>query len=380
MSEGGRRSSLLFVLDHFGSGGAQRQMVTLASSLVRRGHRVTFFTYHSGHDFFRPAVSAAGCDIHAVDVRRIGFARVLRSLRHVVRASACDAVLAFMDTPAICAELAGLGSRMPPVVVSERVDLEASPSWRLNLRIALHRLAAAVVANSATCAQQLRASYPWLGSRLRVIPNGVDLEQFAPAQPGTEQPRGATSALRLVAVGTINARKNVLAAVEALKIARERLRVVPVLTWVGKTESDPESRLYRERVDVALARADLGDNWLWAGEQREVCTLLRNADALLHPATREGLANAICEALACGLPVLASARGDTPWLLGGGERGVLFDPNSPETIATAMQRLAEMPAAQRAAMSAAARRFAESELSGEHYVSRYEQLFLELTG
>ncbi len=55
---------LLFVIDHFGSGGAQRQMVNLALGLSRRGHDVEFLVYYPEFDFFRARVDEAGLTVH----------------------------------------------------------------------------------------------------------------------------------------------------------------------------------------------------------------------------------------------------------------------------------------------------------------------------
>jgi glycosyltransferase involved in cell wall biosynthesis len=375
VTEGWRKLRLLFVLDHFGSGGAQRQMVLLASGLVPRGHEIEFFTYHRGFDFFRSGVLAAGCVVHAVDIREIGSRRVLSLLRRLIRSGKFDAILAFMEGPALCVELAALCTRGPPVVVSERVDLERSGGWRLDLRIALHRIADLVVTNSHTCASQLRSRYRWLAPRVRVIVNGVDTAEFAPVAPVETRPP-----LRLVSVGTVTPRKNPLAVVDAMQLLRSRLSVLPTMTWAGKTDTDSNSQSYRKRVEEALSAARLSENWIWAGEQGDVVRLLHRADVLVHPSLREGVANAICEALACGLPVLAGANGDTPWLLGQEERGLFIDPEHPGSIADALERMCRMSANERQAMREAARKFAVDHLGVERYTTSYERLFLGLVG
>ena len=69
---------ILLVIDHFGSGGAQRQMVYLAGGLHDRGHDVEFFVYHPHHDFFRSAVDERRIVVHEVDRRstsRLGVSR-----------------------------------------------------------------------------------------------------------------------------------------------------------------------------------------------------------------------------------------------------------------------------------------------------------------
>src|SRR5690606_21739605 len=95
----------------------------------------------------------------------------------------------------------------------------------------------------------------------------------------------------------------------------------------------------KAEVDAALAAEGVADRWRWLGRREDVPELMRAHDALVHPAFFEGLPNAVCEALASGLPVLASRVCDHPRLVGE-DRGLLFDPGSPEDIAAALERFA----------------------------------------
>jgi glycosyltransferase involved in cell wall biosynthesis len=86
-------------------------------------------------------------------------------------------------------------------------------------------------------------------------------------------------------------------------------------------------------------------------------------DALILPSLYEGLPNVVCEALACGLPVLASKISDNPRLVQDAVTGYLFDPNSPDEIAKTIFGFAQLGFEDRLEMSMAARRFAELNLS-----------------
>lgn len=368
---------LLFVIDHFGSGGAQRQMVNLGCGLAARGHEVEFFVYHDQYRFFRSMVETAGIRIHeARKTDRLGLG-VLLALRALLRGGHYDAALAYLETPSLCVEVASIGLSGVPVVVSERVDPDAgSGGARRAFAIQMHRLATRVVANSGTCAEQLGRRHPWLVPRLQTIRNGVDLGEFSP--PVGEE-RRSSARLRLLAVGTVTPRKNAHGLVEALVELRRQVRVLPVVTWVGKLESDEASVRYRRELQAALERHDLLGSWIWAGEQARIAPLMREADALIHPSLREGLANVICEALACGLPVLVSDRGENGWLAGGGRRGFVFDPESAAGIAETIGRFSSLGGDARREMSEAGCAFARQELSLEAFVVRYEQLFRELS-
>src|ERR1041385_6743395 len=99
---------LLFVIDSLGSGGAQRQVVTLAEGLSHRGHSIEFFTYLS-RDFFRTRLEKAGILIHDHRKRSRFSPDVIFALRNIFRRRAYDLVLSFLEVPNFYCELARCG-------------------------------------------------------------------------------------------------------------------------------------------------------------------------------------------------------------------------------------------------------------------------------
>lgn len=373
-----RRTSglrLLFVIDSLGSGGAQRQMVSLACGLAARGHRPTFWVYYPEHRYFADELASAGIDVcHAEKGSRFSLGPIL-SLRRLLRRERFDAVLAFLATPSVYAELATRFPGHPPLVVSERSTFEEDPP-RLSVRARtqLHRFADLVVANSHHHRHSVRRHFPWLRSRLRTIWNGVDLERFHPARA----PLGSVTADALVAVGSIRWWKNLQGLAQALILLRERGRPVPRVCWAGKLEPTEASRAEYASVNTVLDRAGLGDRWEWLGEHGDVPALLRSHAALIHPSFLEGLPNAVCEALASGLPVLAGAVGDQQTLVESGITGFHFDPSDPISIADAIDRFYALSHEERLEMGRAARKFAESHLSLSRVCDEYEAMLHSL--
>jgi glycosyltransferase involved in cell wall biosynthesis len=122
----------------------------------------------------------------------------------------------------------------------------------------------------------------------------------------------------------------------------------------------------------------LNEQWDWLGERSDIPDLLQAHTALIHPSFYEGLPNVVCEALACGLPVLASDVCDHPYLVEEGVRGFLFNPHSPDSIAEAINKLYLASHDRRCQMSADARAFAEENLASAIFTDNYEKLFLSL--
>jgi glycosyltransferase involved in cell wall biosynthesis len=99
-----------------------------------------------------------------------------------------------------------------------------------------------------------------------------------------------------------------------------------------------------------------------------------DSDAVLLASWYEGCPNVICEAMACGKPVLASAVSDNPLIVEDGVTGLLFDPRSPGDIAEAIEEFAAMSLERRHTMGVAGRRRAETFFDLDSCSRQYEEL------
>lgn len=355
---------VLCVIDDLGSGGAQRQLANVARGLAGRGHLVELFTYFPDAHFL-PLLDAAGIRVHVREkTRRFSIAPV-RELRRLITGGRFDTVLAFLETPAVYAELATRGLRGVRLVVGERNTV---PGGRVSvarvLKSQLHRAADAVVANTHTHRDWMARRFPFLAPRLSVIWNGVDLEEFRPAEAGPH-----TGELRLLGIGRITPAKNLARLVEAVARCCERGIALRV-DWVGRFDDPVEAEAVKRLV---IARG-LENRWTWCGERRDIPGSLRACDALIAPSLWEGMPNVICEALASGVPVLASAVSDNGRLVPEAEHGLLFAPEDPGAIADVIERFARLAPMERAAMGRRGRAFAERVLGFSACVDSYECL------
>jgi glycosyltransferase involved in cell wall biosynthesis len=368
---------VLLVIDHFGSGGAQRQMVELACGLKRRGHTVEMFVYFPQYDFFREQLDQAHIIVHEHAKGTSGSLGVLRSLIAVMRGARFDVVASFLSTANIYAELARLTAPGVRLIVSERTSFhdDKSAAGAL-LRRLLHVVADRVVANSETQAHWLKRR-PWLSGKVSCILNGVDLEKFRPEQAAAVRGRQ----LRLLGIGRVGPEKNLLNLIAALARLESESGPLPEIDWAGSRDPSPAGRRYCDQVDAMLASLPgVQRRWRWLGLHKDVPALLHHHDALVHPSLYEGAPNAVCEALAAGKPVLASNVCDHPRLVADGKRGFLFDPRSAASIGAAIAKLADLDADTWRAFADDAREYAEAELGMERMVGQYEALFQSLLG
>jgi glycosyltransferase involved in cell wall biosynthesis len=367
---------LLFVIDSLGSGGAQRQLTTLALEMSRRGHRVDVFVYAAA-DHFYESLRAAGVTVH----RRIKPWRYswspARELRRLYRSERFDAVTSFLIVPSVYAVAAGIGLReRPAIIASHRFSAEKTVTG-IKQRIAdtFFRHADHVTMNSHHLREFFEQRPGWRGEHITTIWNGLDLERF------TFSPlrRGAGEPLRLLAVGTPIPYKNWPCIVEAISGLRREHRVDVHVAMAGRLDGLP--RVEAETLAALrelIRERGVEDLWTFLGRRSDMAEVFAAHHALVHPSLMEGLPNAVCEALACGRPVLVSDVLDHPRLVQEGVTGFRFDPGDPRRLAEAILKLNAMPGEQLAAMGRAARAFAEEHLTVARLADEYEALFLRL--
>lgn len=204
-----------------------------------------------------------------------------------------------------------------------------------------HRNLRAVIAVSRRTADELQRWYGPLRAPVTVIPNGVDLETFAPAATPRRRAPGARA--RLLLVGAWE-RKGIETAIEALAAMRSDAELVAVGSGSASRYLSLAARLgVADRVRLEPPRADVAD-------------VMRAADVFVFPTRYEPFGMVIAEAMACGVPVVTSAVAGASELMRDGESGrVLPDPRDARAFAAAVDGLLADEDA-RIAMGQAARR------------------------
>jgi glycosyltransferase involved in cell wall biosynthesis len=182
------------------------------------------------------------------------------------------------------------------------------------------RRAARVLAVSEWTKRDLIEHYGVSAEKIVVTPNGVD----ALFRPGAGED-GASYALF---VGTLEPRKDPIAALEAVAMANADLRLV----LVGQDKG------LGEEVRRASTRLGLNGRVEFAGyvEKQELARLYRGAVCLLFPSRYEGFGLPIVEAMASGTPVVAAASGSIPEVAG--DAAVLVEPGDPVALAGGIER------------------------------------------
>lgn len=234
----------------------------------------------------------------------------------------------------------------------------------IRYRSGIHR---AVVALSPSEAETLRRVYGRVRAPITVIPNGVDLERFRPPSPAERADARAAfhlddDARVALFVGHEFARKGVAQAVEALVHAP----TVLLLVVGGNAQAIDEARARAAAFGVA-------DRVLFVGTRQDLPLFLAAADFFVLPSAYEANALVLLEALAAGLPVVATRVGFAPELVVDGENGYLVERDPVEIGA----RFEDLAAADLAPWRRRARVVAEAHgwrATAEQYVRLLENL------
>ena len=195
----------------------------------------------------------------------------------------------------------------------------------------LWRRAAAVVANSEGLAALARRFTP--DQPVLIIPNGVDTALY---QPG-HRPERPAGPLRLLFVGRLVRQKGLDCLLEA--IARLPAPDAVDLQLVGDGPARSELEHQAAALGVAGQVAFTG----WA-ERAAMPGLYAGADVFVFPSRDEGMPNVVLEAMAAGLPVVATRIAGTRDLVVEGETGLMIDTDDADALAAAIARLASDPA------------------------------------
>lgn len=214
-------------------------------------------------------------------------------------------------------------------------------------------------------------------AKARVIRQGVDPDVFRPATGEITDVR----ALRVIAVGWLRWMKGYEYALAAIRAAVDRGVPVQFEILGGDPTEEIGERSERERILHTVADLDLEGRVRVRGKvsSAEVARALQASDVLLHASLDEGLPTVLLEAMACGLPVVATDCGGVSEAFTDGVEGFLVAPRDPEPLAEALLRLWEDPGL-RARMGQAGRSTVQSRFTLERQLGEFLAMYREVVG
>ncbi|MFF4992573.1 glycosyltransferase [Streptosporangium saharense] len=242
---------------------------------------------------------------------------------------------------------------------------DTSPRERVGAETLVARQADVVVATCADEVSELRRMR-LSGHTVRVVPCGVDTDVFTPRGPRTDLGEGPV----LLALGRAVPRKGVETTIRALRYVPDARLVV-----AGGAPGEPElGRLARVAGMYGVA-----DRIRFLGQvsRQDVPALVRGADVLVSVPWYEPFGIVPLEAMACGVPVVASAVGGHLDTVVPGVTGLLVPPRAPEVLGRALRDLLASPSLLTSYGTAAAER-ARAHYGWDRVASRTEAVYDEV--
>lgn len=346
-----KQERFLVVSDEMEVGGSQRQIVLLLLGLKQRGIEVELL-YFRKPSFLLDAVVAAGIPVHRIDKRRAVDPLFLLRLWQFLRRGRYALVHCFSVTAELWVWLAlhaVVGTRLVSSIRGLGVD---DPAWTYRAKRWIVNGSAAVISNSAAGADLVaeRSSVP--RQRLDVVPNAVDLPE--PIDPARRS--AAREALDLPAEQPLIAYVGRLVGFKNIGLLLRALARIPAARrpWLWIAGDGPERGFLEGLCDELALRGSVR----FLGERSDAPVLMQAADLLVSSSRDEGLSNTLLEAMAHGLPVVATAVGGSPELIADGESGLLVPSEDAPALAEAIGRVLGDPAL-RAHLGAGGRRVIE---------------------
>lgn len=361
--------TVLHVIDTTGSGGAEIIFVTLAAGLDPARYRSIALI--RGPGWVQNALAARGVPTHVLDCKGSFNVRYLRELLTLIRRERVDVIQAHLLGSNVYCALAGLLSRRPVVATFHGgVDVASSERF-LALKFGLINYATRrVVAVSNSLAVELASRAKLSPARTEVIYNGIDTAQFE--RPRSDRLRQKldlpADVLLIGALGNIRPAKDYPTLLSAFAQVAVTHPAVHLLI-AGEGNGSLMQSLQSQCLELNLQQ-----RVHFIGFAEDPADFLSQLDMFVLSSSSEGFSIATLQAMAAGLPVVATRSGGPEEILSHGENGLLVQKASPVALAKGLTSLLDSPAL-RARLAQQAREKVRQRFAVAGMVQAYQALY-----
>ncbi|HEY6252380.1 MAG TPA: glycosyltransferase [Candidatus Angelobacter sp.] len=369
---------VLHVITGLASGGAEMMLLKLLSARNKDFDPMVITLDHSERQL-EPAISRLGVPVCCLGMRRwLPSPMAALTLRRIMQGFRPHVIQGWMPHGNLMASLAGAASRAHvPVLWNIRMSLSEARAEPIRTR-AIIRLGAflswhpkAIIYNSQSGARQHEAAGYRTTKRV-FIPNGFDCQVFQPDENARRKVRGDLGLPEDAFLVGIVARNHPMKDHECFLRAAARVmsrypRTRFLLIGNGVTAEDA-------RLSKAIAELRLEKNVFLLGQRTDIPRQTAALDVACSSSFwGEGFSNSIGEAMACGIPCVATDVGDNAYVVA--DTGLIVPPRRPEAFAHALTQLIEAGDEHRRKLGFLARQRIEENFSLATIVRRYEELY-----
>jgi glycosyltransferase involved in cell wall biosynthesis len=362
--------NILHTIDTTGPGGAETVMVELARRTADAGHNSHVALVGTGWVY--DAVRSLGLDVDLVPGKNTAWSpRYLAALIRLIRRYRIDVVHAHLFGASVYSSVAArlTGCRLVATLHGE-VDVGPDDNKaRLKARV-INAGGGTVAFVSNALRQRLVPQLGLRESRCTVVHNGIDPAAYNVAPLALRARLGLSEDTLLIgALGNVRPAKGYDVLIEAVRQIRAGGRPV-ALAVAGDGD---RAGLLGQLLEQSRA-AGLEDHVHFLGHCPDKAAFLRALDVCVLSSTSEGFPIAPLEAMACGVPVVATRVGGVPEIIEDGATGYLVPPSDATALASALQASVDNAAASRAITGRALERVRER-FSMTTLVNNYQALY-----
>ncbi len=365
-------SRILFVSTSTTLGGAEKTLHALATLLNPKSFTVSGVVSLKPPGAYARRLQDQGVQVLSLDLQGWPSLRDLRRLGEIIESLRPDLVHALMYQAIQLCRLAKRRAFPFKLVSSPRVSYRTRPAWSLLADRLLKGADDLLISECASSREFLVRRLGYDPAKVRTIYNGVDISGWSVSgierQHKRLELRLESRELLIGTIGRLDLQKGHAVLIEAMARLRERVPLRCVIIGEG-----PQGPGLRDRVGrLAL------ENRVWLlGEREDASSWLSGLDLFVLPSLWEGLPNALLEAMALGLPVVASGVDGVREVVQDDQNGILVPPGEPEALARAIAALAQDPAA-RGRLGQAARATISQRFSLLSMLAGYEGAYSEV--
>lgn len=366
-------SRVLFVSTSTTLGGAEKTLYTLATLLNPKEFQVAGVISLKPLGVYAERLKAQGVPAYTLGMTSRPTLATWRRLGEIIERTRPDLVHALMYQAIQLCRLAKKRGRVPfKLVSSPRVSYRTRASWTLWLDRLLKGADDLLVAESLSTRDHLVKGLGYSADKVKVIHNGVDLAGWPASKLDRSRKRLElrleAGDLLIGAVGRLDAQKAQGVLVDAVSRLKDRLPLRCVILGDGPRRAALQAQIRRLSLERHV--------WL-LGEREDVPAWLSSLDLFVLPSLWEGLPNALLEAMALGVPAVASAVDGVREVIEDGVNGALVPPGSPQALARKIEVLLGDPQ-DRARLGAAARATITRKFGLLSMISAYEDAYREV--
>jgi L-malate glycosyltransferase len=354
---------VMYAIATWGVGGTPRHLLEVLGNLDRGAFAPALYCFDTRRqpDALQ-SVPALGVELidgrQTVSLRGPALAAFVVRMAGLLRRRRVQVLHSYLFDANFVGTLAGRLARVPVVMVSKRsLDRHPQLDKRLAARVA-NRLAMRVTVPAEAVRRHVRAVEGCPLDKIAVIPNGIDLARVPVASLAGGPVVGT--------LGRLEGRKGHGDLLDAAPLLLDR---VPGTRLLFAGDGPDRAALTRQAQSLGIA-----DRVEMRGMVRDGATVLSQMSVFVLPSHVEGMSNALLEAMAAGLPVVATDVGGNAEVVVAGETGLLVPPRDPAALGEAVLLLLKDPERARA-MGAAARARVREHFTVERMVARLQDLY-----